>query len=164
MTCTCGRSWNHCRNCGRKSLQYRKSRSKDRTIEIGRQVSVYFCQPCGAYTDEATECKADNINQPNPNFVKEIKQGKSISVDNRPQFVLKPGTEEYYEAFRIRFDELAGDPRKRGNLSAKDAMLKEGWVIEFESESLPVVVEQEEVKGTELTLEQVIEKMKEESK
>jgi len=128
-------------------------------------VVVRKCQVCSNETHDLTECQAPPVMKAAPWSPGSPKPLAIKPPDNRPQFVLKPGTEEYYEAFRIRFDELAGDPRKRGNLSAKDAMLKEGWVIEFESESLPVVVvEQEEVKGTELTLEQVIEKMKEESK
>jgi hypothetical protein len=62
--CSCGRSFTHCRKCGRRNPYAKKIRSLDLSVQLGAQVTVYSCQRCGAETHTGQECQAPPMDIP----------------------------------------------------------------------------------------------------
>lgn len=59
-TCSCGRTYLHCKTCGRRGPYYKKFRSLDLSAAAGRQISAYG-HSCGAEFTNEDECKAPQI-------------------------------------------------------------------------------------------------------
>lgn len=117
--CVCGRSYIHCKGCGRRSPYYKRYRSLDLSVERGKEISVYRCQ-CGLEFTNEDVCKAPKV---------------AISTE----IALIPGTVEHFEALTEaarKHAESKGVSLSRGYV----AMIKKGWdVSKYELD--------EEVKG-----------------
>jgi hypothetical protein len=149
-TCTCGRPHSHCRFCGSRNLYPAKYKSELKKALTGLDVTVHQCKKCGADTDESLVCQA-------PSFVL---KGTSIVPPEKPRPPI--GTDEYLEAAIERLTEL-----KTAGLDNDKAVLRmksEGWVFEEPKEEPPQEIVIEPTSNeTEITLDTVLEKMKEQA-
>jgi hypothetical protein len=131
--CTCGRTYTHCRHCGKKEiyLYFKKIASEDLSKMLGRQVFVFRCTKCGETMNSESPCLAGKefvfkINKVIPKQKDEI----YISPDDkRPQFTLDPDSWEYYVAYAERRLYLANSLQFKGESGLNVGMQKEGWVI-----------------------------------
>jgi hypothetical protein len=173
--CTCGRDYSHCFICGAKNPYWQQKESMKLSLKLGRQVSQFRCQR-GHESNDGEPCTAPELAK-KPEF----KPGspKAKPVDNRPQFTLAPKTNEYQLAAIEEYNNRATSAKYKSPLDIITSMLKDGWVDYTTWEFDPVTKEYidpsnesitepdpapQEDSPTELTLEQVIERMKEEQK
>jgi hypothetical protein len=173
--CTCGRDYIHCKVCGKRNPYFKQAESGRVSKKLGQFVNVRRCQTCGNETHELTPCTAESVDKPIVPFVHAKEKDASV-LRSLPQFLLTFGTPEYFDAFTERFNWLVAHPKHCKDLSPMDAMRSEGWQTDSDS---PVLGErgansggvndkmdegQSSSEPVELTLDQVIEKMKEEQK
>jgi hypothetical protein len=141
----------------------------EKSIALGYSITVRKCQTCGNETDDTDPCTAPSIvSEKVPYTPNEAKPHRS-STDKRPQFTLTPGSAEWFTAYVTTYNDVyAPNPSLRKGLSAKDAMMRDGWddPDQFKDQDIPQVettqppIEPEAVKD--ITLDEVIEKMKKE--
>jgi hypothetical protein len=173
--CTCGRTFTHCKVCGNRTVYKKKLRSAELSMEFGRPVAVFSCQRCGNESNSVEECKAQpygDVVQRTPFRVEERPKVEKPK-DLRPQFVLEHDTVEYVAAFNAKYLDMANSMKYRTREAIHEAMSKDGWTIlpdgEFTTEGnrirFAIQTEQVQMEPTEqdLTLDDVIEKMKKEA-
>ena len=106
--CTCGRSYVHCKRCGRRNPYFKKLLSRELSAQLGREIAYYSCQ-CGFEFNSDSKCVAPKL------------------VSEEPPPVI--GTTQYIEAL----NEFALNLTKKKKLTLNQAYVeavRQGWSLE----------------------------------
>lgn len=130
--CKCGRLYSHCHFCGSINLYPMQKRSLSRTIEIGRDITVYRCKKCGRETDDAMECNAgpESCNTDFRPYQKPEAQ--------KPWGVLLAGSPEYLNLFNQTAYEMVQKKKKKNVTNMNEAcaeLIRQGWPLTEEDVS-----------------------------
>jgi hypothetical protein len=118
-TCTCGRSFAHCRECGSRNVYVKKFKS----LEL--RATVFGCRRCGSETTEGVDCKASPFSLVSTSYTPYQRPREAMPWDG-----LTEGSEQYAKALIEWIEETSN----KKNISIVKAIVeakKYGWKPEL---------------------------------